>query len=290
MSDLSSLRSCPYDGANEHVYSKEDFQAIAKLVYATAGIVLSDGKSMLVYSRLAKRLREHGLTRFSDYITMLETNSEERKLAVAALTTNHTRFFREGHHFEHFEKHVRQTLVDQAYMSEPVRIWSAGCSSGEEVFSLTMTLLGKDKAAGQQLARKNIAILASDLADHAVDHGTAAQYAREVGELVPDQLKSLWMSETSDGLEMSAIPKSLVRFRQLNLLGQWPFRRPFDVIFCRNTMIYFDNPTKAKLLLRFADQLVPGGYLYIGHSERLVGSVSEQFELVGNTIYRKLGG
>lgn len=242
---------------------------------------------MLVYSRLARRLRDRNLETFSDYISLIQNDHEERRRAVALLTTNHTYFFREDHHFEHFHNHVRDDMINRTKHGESIRFWSAGCSSGEEVFSWAFTLLGEDRNVGMQLAQRQFAFLASDLTDSVLEIGRAGIYPANSLEPVPAQLRNNWTKRIGDTVQITDTVRNLVRFRRLNLLGEWPFRQMFHVIFCRNVMIYFDEPTKETLVERMAEQLEPGGYLYIGHSERLPGDSGRHFEMVGKTIYRK---
>lgn len=273
-------------GIAKDVYSRADFDAVCAIVHKAAGIVLSSGKEMLVYSRLAPLVRDTGCGTFGAYIKRINQDDAERRKAVSALTTNHTFFFRENHHFEHFSTVVRPALVDRAAQGLPVRIWSAGCSSGEETWSIVMTLLGQDKAAANQLIRQDVRVLASDLADHAVQAAEAGRYRQDSLAAIPPELQRLWMQAKDGEATMVDSARAVVRFRLLNLLGAWPMRRQFDVIFCRNVMIYFDQPTKERLIDRFADQLVPGGHLYIGHSERVTGAAEARFHPVGPTIYR----
>lgn len=278
---------CPFEGANDFVYNRDDFEALSKMVYDEAGIVMPEGKAMLIYSRLTKYLRERGVTTFSAYIRILNADPEERRRAIGALTTNHTKFFRENHHFEHFAQEVRPAMVRRLLSGGRARMWSAGCSSGEEVYSLTMTLLGEDRQLAGRIAGSDIAILASDLADHVLETGRAGVYPSSAGAEMPDALKRNWVIEKGNDVVMSDTVRGLVRFRQLNLLGNWPLNGMFDIIFCRNVMIYFDEPTKDRLLSRLCGHLAPGGFLYIGHSERLVGQAARQCDPVGPTTYRK---
>jgi chemotaxis protein methyltransferase CheR len=258
-------------------------------VYEASANVLPPNKSTLVYSRLAPRVRESGLGTFALYIERLKTDAGERHKAVCALTTNHTAFFREDHHFDHFREVVRPQLLRKAAAGQGSRLWSAGSSSGEEVFSLCMTLLGKDRIEARQLLSSDLAVLATDLADHVLVKARKAAYDADALAPVPKELRSLWVREDGKGGGTIADPiRELVRFRALNLMGAWPVKRPFDVIFCRNVMIYFDQATKDDLVSRFVDQLAPGGHLYIGHSERVSGSAAARVELVGKTIYRRV--
>lgn len=279
--------SNPFQGDNDQVFSRRDFDTISKLIYRESGNVLPPGKAMLVYSRLARRLRDRNLDTFSDYISLINQDDDERRKAVALLTTNHTYFFREDHHFTHFRDHVRDDMIDRTKAGETVRFWSAGCSSGEEVFSWAFTLLGPDRMAGLQLAQRKFAFLASDLTDSVLETGRAAVYPANTLSPVPAQLRSNWTVQSGSTVQIAEAVRKLVRFRRLNLLGEWPFNNMFQVIFCRNVMIYFDEPTKERLVERMAEYLEPGGYLYIGHSERLPGDSGRHFEMVGKTIYRK---
>ncbi|MEM7779733.1 MAG: CheR family methyltransferase [Pseudomonadota bacterium] len=279
-------------GISPQVYGKKDFQRICDMLRAEAGIVLNDKKRMLAYSRIAPLVRESGLQTFEDYLDLLATDRAEHAKTIASLTTNHTYFNREAHHFDHFNAEVRGDLIARANARDPVRIWSAGCSSGEEIYTLMMVLLGMDKRHGQAIARKGgIVVLASDLAEHAVNAAQRALYPEEALSKVPEKLRENWCEKTEeDGAPMLAISShitNMLRYRQLNLLRPWPFSAQFDVIFCRNVMIYFDGPTKDALLVNFARQLKPGGYLYIGHSERVSGEASGLLEPVGSTIYRR---
>jgi len=274
-------------GVSPAVYSQDDFAAVASLMQREAGIVLPEGKRMLVYSRLAPLVRESGAGTFTAYLQLVRDNPAQRTRTVAALTTNHTYFNREAHHFEHFTQAVRPGLVDDLLHGNPVRIWSAGCSSGEEVWTLAMTLLGTDRAEGLRIAGSDLRFLASDLADHALKAAEAATYDNEAMSAVPEALTRLWTTRSAGRSSVNAELRQLVRFRQLNLHGEWPMRGHFQVIFCRNVMIYFDLPAKEKLVARFADMLEPGGHLYIGHSERVSGPATDLLEQVGPTIYRR---
>jgi chemotaxis protein methyltransferase CheR len=280
-------------GVSPAIYSDADFRRIAALIHAETGIVLSDRKKMLAYSRLAPLVRRSGLTNFSAFLDALGGRAGTLTEVIAALTTNHTYFHREPHHFEHFESVVRRDLVTRALQGAPVRIWSAGCSTGEEIWTLLMVLLGPSRDEGIRIARSKLLALASDISVNALAGARAASYPAAALDALPDNLRRLWCAaETVKGEPRLAIDPALlamVRFRALNLMGDWPMQRPFDVIFCRNVMIYFDTPTKERLVERFARQLVPGGFLYIGHSERVSGPATRLLEPVGPTIYRRSG-
>lgn len=276
-------------GVSPDIYGAADFSEVSRIVHDAVGIVLPQGKAMLVYSRLAPLVRATGLVTFSRYIEAMRIDPEEMGRAVAALTTNHTFFYREAHHFEHLRDHVRPALIEKLRRRNAVRIWSAGCSSGEETWSIVMTLLGTDRAAGVDLTHRDLRVLASDIAPHALHKAMGGVYAAGDLKPVPSELRRLWTAEEHGKVVLAEPPRSIVRFRTLNLLGDWPIRGRFDAIFCRNVMIYFDAPTNEHLVHRFAEALVPGGYLYIGHSERVTGAASDLLELVGPTIYRRRG-
>ena len=278
-------------GVSPAVYSEADFRRIAALIHAETGIVLSDRKRMLAYSRLAPLVRRSGLANFSAFLDRLDADREALTEVIAALTTNHTYFHREPHHFEHFAATVRPDLIARAQAGQPVRLWSAGCSTGEEVWTLLMVLLGEDREAGLRLARSDLVMLASDISTTALAGARAATYPRAALEALPEGLRRAWCLAVEGGSEpqlaIDPAVTAMVRLRILNLLGDWPMRGRFDVIFCRNVMIYFDSPTKDRLVERFARQLQPGGYLYIGHSERVSGAATGLLDPVGPTIYRR---
>lgn len=287
MSAVEAERFNPFPGISAQVYSRTDFEAVSGIVYDIAGIVLPPGKATLVYSRLAPLVRESGRQTFGRYIDHIRRDEGEMRRVINALTTNHTFFYRERHHFDHLADEVRSSLLAKAKAGEPVRIWSAGCSTGEELYSLAMALLGPDKREARTFLNGDLIILATDLADHAVAGAKAARYPVDALKDVPEALVRTWTGTVDGEAEIAGDLRSVIRVRRLNLLGPWPMKRPFDVIFCRNVMIYFDQPTKNRLVGRFADQLLPGGHLYIGHSERVGGPAQDVMSLVGSTIYRK---
>jgi chemotaxis protein methyltransferase CheR len=285
--NIATAFSQALPGISPEVYSETDFRAISELVYASSGNVLPEGKAMLVYSRIAPLVRESGCGTFANYIAMIRSDLAQQARVVAALTTNHTFFYRESHHFDHFESEVRPALLRKLTAGNPVRLWSAGCSSGEETWSLVMALLGPDKIEGRRIARSDIRILATDLAPHALTKARAATYPAKDVQPVPADLVQQWTRGSGETVTIQDEAQSIVRFRQLNLLEAWPMKARFDVIFCRNVMIYFDNNTKENLVARFAEALNPGATLFIGHSERVTGPASKVLDSVGPTIYRK---
>jgi len=277
----------------EFLLSREDFRQIAAMLHADAGIHLPESKAALVYSRLAKRLRSLGLASFRDYCALVAGNEglDERQKMLAALTTNVTRFFREPHHFEHLEKEVLPPLLAAARRGERVRLWSAACSSGQEPYSIGLTLLQLMPEA----PNFDIKVLATDIDPNMLAEGRRGIYAEAVLEAVPSKLRGRWFVPVKGGGARAASTRNfcvaeplrdLVAFRELNLLGVWPMRGPFQAIFCRNVAIYFEEETQMKLWDRFAPMLSPGGRLYIGHSERLIGPAAAMFESEGVTAYR----
>lgn len=266
-----------------------EFAAIAKIMQDEARISLTPAKSTLVQSRLSRRVRDQGLASFREYLELVNSDPEERAAMIVALTTNHTHFFRENHHFEHFREVTLPWLKDRA-RQKPVRIWSAGCSSGEEVYTIAMCMLGKDRSSAAWLRQGDIRLLATDLAPHVVEATRRGVYSASTVEPVPAAYRAAWMQPSGASFVMAEEARSLVTAKVLNLFDPWPMRQQYDVIFCRNVMIYFDDKAKAELEARFLAMLAPGGYLYIGHSERLIGAAAHGMKACGQTIYVKHGG
>jgi chemotaxis protein methyltransferase CheR len=264
-----------------------DFRTIAKLVMDKTGIVLNEKKRAFVHGRLGRRLRVLGLSDFSEYCRLLESRDgdSERHMLINAVTTNHTSFFRENHHFDYLSGTVLPTIVKaQGNAPGRLRIWSAGCSTGEEPYTIAMTLRGLQPA----LTDWDVKILATDLDTNVVSHAAEGIYDAERVETIPSTYLKRYVEKCANGsAQMSEEIRSLIMFAPLNLLEEWPMRGPFDVIFCRNVVIYFDKPTQRRLFDRYADMLKPDGWLFIGHSESLL-NVTNRFSLVGRTIYRRI--
>lgn len=269
--------------------SLNDFCEIAGILRAEARISLAESKLTLVHSRLSRRLRLHGLSSFRDYVGLVKRDAEERGAMVTALTTNHTHFFREDHHFDHLREVVLPQLKARAAAGHPIRIWSAGCSSGEEVYSIAMTLAGESKGSAGWLRQGDVRLLATDISPPMVEAVGAGVYSDSTVEPIPAAYRSAWLKPHAKGQVVSDDLRSLVTARELNLFGEWPMRQRYDAIFCRNVMIYFDDPAKEELEARFVDMLAPGGYLYIGHSERLIGPAAAKMRTEGHTIYARQG-
>ena len=274
--------------AGEFGFDRNDFAFIASAIYEDAGIHLPASKANLVYSRLAKRLRVLGLESFRDYCALVgsESGAQERAQMIAALTTNVTRFFREPHHFDHLRR-VVEPMVKEIRSGRRLRIWSAGCSSGQEPYSIALSLL----ALIPDARAYDVRILATDINPLVLDTARKATYPAEEAVSVPAELRRSWMEGTGTGtLRLDEAPRGLVTFRQLNLIGAWPMKGPFDAVFCRNVVIYFDEKTQMRLLNRISPLIRPGGHLYLGHSERLIGPAEKLFRVDGTTVYRKIGG
>ena len=275
----------------EFVLTTEDFRRIAHILHSHAGIALHEGKAALVYSRLAKRLRALGLRSFRDYCSLIDgvEGVDERQAMTAALTTNVTRFFREPHHFDHLRDIAMPALAARARAGGRVRLWSAACSNGQEPYSMAMTVL----AALPEANKLDVKILATDIDPNMVAEGLGGLYSEEHLEAVPPVLRTRFFSKGvrgHDGRPMLSAGdelRELVSFRELNLIGDWPMRGKFDVIFCRNVVIYFDDETQERVWKRFLPVMGPEAYLYIGHSERVSGPATDQLRTSGLTTYRK---
>ena len=275
------------DGEREFRMRDSEFQAIAAAIYAHAGIVLGEHKKELVYSRLARRIRELGLADFKDYIDYLNGPNKLRENGhlINALTTNHTHFFREEHHFEHIAKEVvpRWKANAKKTGSKKLRFWSAGCSTGEEPYTLAMTVahaLASEKGWDWR-------ILATDIDTKVLDHAKQAHYKADIAKSVPPAIRAKYISKLRGDDTKIAIDPSIkphMRFNHLNLHGSWPMTSKFDLIFCRNVTIYFDAKSKQTLVSRFRQFLKPDGFLYLGHSESILGEKAD-FHSVGRTIY-----
>jgi chemotaxis protein methyltransferase CheR len=253
------------------------------------GIALSNQKRQLLCSRLGKRLRHHGLENFSQYYEYLcnkDANQEELRHMVNAMTTNKTEFFREAHHFDFLRSSVVPALMARSREGGPrkIRIWSAGCSSGEEPYSIAMLLDDCLPALGAW----DVKILASDIDTNMLAHAEAAVYSEADIAKVPAAMRRASFERFEDGPEYRVRRelRELIKFRQINLIDKvWPIRTHFDVLFCRNVTIYFDRATQKLLYSHFTRYLAPGGYLVAGHSENL-SWLSSLFRPVGNTIYQ----
>ena len=271
------------DATREFVFTGADFQRILKLIHEHAGIALAATKQEMVYSRLARRLRAHGLSRFADYIALLERGSaQEWQAFVNSLTTNLTSFFREPHHFVELAK----LLERRRGRGEPVTIWCCAASTGEEPYSIAMTAADTFKSFTPP-----VTIVATDVDTNVLQKASEGVYAQEqVEKLTADQRRRFFIKSTGSRegtVKVRPELRKLLTFRHLNLLDtSWPVRGPFDVIFCRNVMIYFDKTTQRKVLQKLAPLLRHDGLLFAGHSESFLHS-ADTFRLRSNTVYER---
>jgi chemotaxis protein methyltransferase CheR len=273
--------------AREFAFGNEDFEALRKLVKDLTGINLSDQKRELVYGRLARRLRTLGLRTFAEYRDLLSSDGgREISELCNAITTNLTAFFREGHHFDYLREQVLKPLAAQSAATRRVRIWSAGCSTGEEAYSLAMTVI----EALPDLPRWDVKILATDLDSDVLERAHRGVYAADrVRALGPQRLSRFFVERRArEGLCYEVAPEltALITFKQLNLMHHLPMKGPLDAIFCRNVVIYFDKDTQRELFARVAYLQRPGDLLFLGHSESLF-KVSESYTPIGKTVYRR---
>lgn len=272
--------------ATEFKFTDQDFKRIRAIVYDFAGIDLSESKRNLVYNRLAKRIRFLGLGSFKDYLDYVEAQGEEEFVTlINAITTNLTFFFRENHHFDYLADTVIPHLLQKNAPTRKIRIWSAGCSTGEEPYSIAVVL--KETVPAGWDAK----VIATDLDTNVLDTGRRGVYALERLKGVDSARVKRWFMKGTGANEGFVRVKpelqEIIQFGQLNLMQEWPIKGPVDVIFCRNVVIYFDKPTQTRLFNRYADMLVNDGHLFIGHSESL-NKITDRFQLLGQTIYRKL--
>lgn len=267
-------------------FTDDNFKHIQQLVSTHTGISLSDSKKEMVYSRLAKRVRSLNLRDFDSYCRLIEEGHDEKELIefINSITTNLTSFFRENHHFEYLGKELLPRIMQQNRKSRKIRIWSAGCSTGEEPYSIAIV------AAETVPKDWDTKILATDLDSNVLNTATAGVYRQErVEALSTERLRRFFHkgSGANEGfVRINPELKSLIRFKQLNLMNEWPMKGPMDVIFCRNVVIYFDKSTQRVLFERYANLLKPDGHLFVGHSESLF-NVTERFTLLGKTTYQK---
>ncbi|WP_169569005.1 CheR family methyltransferase [Sneathiella limimaris] len=284
-----SQQSETLEKKREFEFTHKEFKKLSGLIHELTGIVLGDHKQDMLYGRLARRLRQLGLKTFSQYCELLDSQKgdEETSFLVNAVTTNLTKFFREHHHFDTLTEHLLKLSTDtkRRSQSSSVLIWSAGCSSGEEPYSIATTVQDKVPA----LRNWDVKILATDLDTNMLNHGRAGIYKSDALKGLPEGYTSTLkdnVSVSGDRFELKDRIKQMVHFKQLNLLHQWPMKQKYDVIFCRNVLIYFDNATKEQLVERYTDMLRPGGRLFLGHSESLQ-RLPRSLKLTGRTAYVK---
>ncbi|WP_031554715.1 protein-glutamate O-methyltransferase [Parvularcula oceani] len=276
--------------AREFPMRSQDFSQIAAMILEDAGIALQESKAALVYARLTRRLRTLGLKSFAEYCRLVAEpeGAEERDEMVTALTTNLTYFFRESHHFDILKAQVLPPLLRRAAQGQRIRLWSAGCSTGMEPYSLAMTLLEADRNVGSY----DVKILATDIDRKVLAEGQAGFYPDRVLDAVPAALLERYFTPESvggaQGHSVKEAARKLITFRPLNLKNPLPVKGPFDVIFCRNTVIYFGDALQRDIWQRFAGVLPEGAWLFVGHSERVTGPALSAFRPAGVTAYQRV--
>lgn len=273
------------DSNREFNFQENDFKRVQKIVYDFAGIDLNDSKKNLVYNRLSKRIRFLEQNSFNEYLNYVEQVGEEEFVhLINAITTNLTFFFRENHHFEYLANTIIPELLKKNVASKKIRIWSAGCSTGEEPYSIAIVL--KESVPAGWDAK----VVATDLDTNVINTGRTGVYPVDRLKGVSDARKKRWFLKGSGAQEgLAKVKPELqhsIEFGQLNLMDEWHHKAQIDVIFCRNVVIYFDKPTQSRLFNRYADLLPNNGHLLIGHSESLY-KVCDRFDLLGQTIYQK---
>jgi len=273
----------------EMVLTESDFRRVSKVIFDHCGINLTDGKKTLVRARLAKRIRRSTCRTFKEYIDYVLSSEGQKEFYtfVDSLSTNLTSFFRENNHFEYLRRKFLPDLIAKQERSSKLRVWSAGCSSGEEPYSLAITLL----ECFQNTPGWNIKILATDVSTQILKIAQAGTYDKQRVEPLSAQQKHRFLVPNNiEGQKVYQVAgnlRNIIRFRYLNLMDKWPFSGPFDCIFCRNVMIYFDKPTQEKLINRFWDCLAKNGVLCIGHSESLSG-IKHKYRYVEPATYVKV--
>jgi chemotaxis protein methyltransferase CheR len=272
------------------VMRKSDFEFLRNFAAQHAGLHIATHKTSMVHRRVSRRVAALGYTSFAAYCDFLQSteSGRETEFLINALTTNKTDFFRENHHFDHLRTVILPELHAELRKNpnQRVRIWSAGCSSGQEAYSIAMTIL----VAIPDANRLNIKVLATDIDTDILATAAAGVYPRDEVAGIAGILESNCFQPVQGKPELMRIAKpirDLVTFNQLNLHGSWPMSGPIDVVFCRNVVIYFDKQMQSKLFGRIADIMPAEGTLYIGHSESLF-RVSDRFKFEGHSIYRKL--
>jgi len=264
--------------------SSKDYAAVSEFLHRRCGIRMREGKEALVVSRLGHRVRALRLPTLTSYINAVldEELSGELPNFIDVLTTNKTGFYRESRHFDYLAAEILPQLVKRG---REIKMWSAACSSGEEPYTLAITVRETIPPEFQHRVR----ILATDISTRIITAAKAGRYTGQQAQGIPkEQLKRWFTAQGDETFEAKAQLKELVRFAQLNLMEAWPMRGPFDVIMCRNVMIYFDRETQERLVRRFAELLPPGGVLCVGHAESLNG-LSHGLEQMQPAVYRKAG-
>ncbi|MCP3848711.1 MAG: protein-glutamate O-methyltransferase [Gammaproteobacteria bacterium] len=270
----------------EFTFTKKHFNKVRDIVTEHSGIVLTDGKRDMVYSRLVRRLRKLGIDNFDDYCNFLDDQEHEEFTHFSnAITTNLTSFFRENHHFEMLAKSVLPDIIQKNMVSKKIRVWSAGCSTGMEAYSIAMVL--KEVVPSSW----DVKILATDLDTNVLETASNGIYKYDSVTGISNERAARWIMRgsgaNSEYVKISKELRNMLTFNQLNLLKPFPFKGPFDIIFCRNVIIYFDKETQKVLFDKFANVQLNNAYIFIGHSETLY-NVTDRYKLLQKTVYNKV--
>ncbi len=281
------LDSATTQRLREFAFQEEDFQALRALVKSLTGIHLTEQKRELVYGRLTRRLRALRLRSFAEYRELLSRDERELAELCNAITTNLTSFFREPHHFQYLREQWLAPLAAEGCGARRLRIWSAACSSGEEPYSIAMTVLENLPSP----ERWDVRILATDLDSEVLERAQRGVYPLERLNGVSAERQARFFHELREGRtagrQIASEVAALVKFKQLNLMQSLPMKGPLDVVFCRNVVIYFDKDTQRDLFARISRLQRSGDLLFLGHSESLF-KVSESYALIGKSIYRRI--
>jgi len=269
--------------------SDRHFNAISKLVKERCGINLGAGKKQLVKARLAKRLRTLRIEGYDRYIEFVRSDTTGLELVymLDAISTNLTSFFREADHFDYFANDFLPQLISRATRKvNRLRVWSAGCSSGEEAYSIAITICQNIN----EMCLWDTKILATDISTRVLSKAAKGLYSADRLKTINPRLKRKYfrsLTQEPDVYKVSPVLRKMVHVARLNLVKPWPMQGPFDAIFCRNVMIYFDKATQGKLIRRYWDMLGSGGVLFVGHSESLAG-IDHNFQYIQPTVYQKV--
>ena len=277
------------DSHREFNFTDKHFMWLKKKVKQRTGISLNDNKTDLVYGRLARRIRKLNMDSFDQYCKYLNDDSEEEMTEfINAITTNLTSFFREEHHFDYLSKTILQHIQQELRIEKRLRVWSAGCSTGEEPYSIAMTL----RESIPDIDKWDVKILATDIDTNVLSHASAGVYKKaKVNGVSAPRLRKWFLKNGNDEedseVKVSPDLRKLIVFKKLNLMGEWPMKGQFDILFCRNVVIYFNKDTQRVLFDRFSNILKDDAHMFLGHSESLF-KVTDKFSPLGKTIHQKV--
>lgn len=270
-----------------HSLNETEFNRIAQIAESDFGLYIEPSKRAIVQARLNRRLQELGLVNFSEYCSILEQGGlPERRRFISAITTNVTHFFREAHHFDHFRCDVLPRLKERAHAGDRIRLWSCGCSTGAEPFSLVSCVIDGFPSAG----KFDFKVLATDLDEDVLEQAILGEVPHnQAASLTQPQMHRIFENNASktNTLKIKQQIKDLITFAPLNIVDEFPMSGQFDVIFCRNVLIYFEPEMQKRIWQKFADKTNDKGILYIGHSERIIGEASLSYDQIGTTIYSR---